>query len=580
MIPRLLAHAGWAVGNLRRWRRFRRALADPGQAQRRLLQGYLRTNADTSFGRRHRFAGIASPAEFRRRVPLSRYEDYEPWVARVRAGEPRVLSREPVLLLTPSSGSTAPAKLIPFTRGLQDEFNRAIGPWVVDLYRRHPRLARGRAYWSISPVAEVRVAEPSVIPIGFAEDSAYLGSRFQGLVARTLAVPPSVSGIADLESFRYATLFHLLRARDLALISVWHPSFLTLLLDPLAQHWESLLSDIAEGTLRLPSSGDAGDGGVFAPDPRRAGQLSCLDPSRLTTIWPRLQVISCWGDGHAEGPAAELAARFPGVAVEPKGLVATEAFVSLPFAGARPVAVASHFFEFLDDSGRPLLVEELERGGEYSVVVTTGGGLVRYRLGDRVRVEGFLSATPCLRFLGREDQVSDRCGEKLSDGHVAAVLERVLGRLGLDAGFAMLAPDDTGGLTGYTLYLEARSDPPVGLAQQLELELCDNPHYRYSVRLGQLAPLRVFRVERDAHHVYLEHLRRSGRRLGDVKPAALCPEDGWSDRFSGHYEPPPNVPAGVERRSRDGTFLRSRQGPVVGDRRVSPRDGGGAHLVR
>lgn len=581
-----LVHGLWVAGNLGRWRRFRDALADPGREQRRRLRQILAANAHTAFGRRHGFGRIASVADFRRRVPLAGYDEVEPWVARIRAGEPRVLTRDPVRRLVPSSGSTAAAKLIPFTRTLQAEFNRALGPWVVDLYRRHPRLARGRAYWSISPPAAAAAGtetEASAVPVGFADDTAYLGGRARGLVARTLAVPAAVAGLAGLEAFRHATLLALLQAEDLALISVWHPSFLTLLLEPLGRHWDRLLADLAAGTFHPPgaAAGGSGDlvGPAFAPAPRRAERLARLGPSRPAALWPHLAVISCWADGHAAAPAAALAERFPGVAVEPKGLMATEAFVSLPFGGRRPLAVTSHFFEFLDDAGRPHLADELVAGGEYAVVVTTGGGLARYRLGDRVRVEGYLDATPCLRFLGKEDQVSDRCGEKLADGHVAAVLERLLGGSGVEADFALLAPDETGGRPGYTLYLQARCPPPPGLAAGLERELAANPHYHACVRLGQLAPARVFRVEGDPHHVYLEHRRRGGHRLGDVKPAALSPEAGWSERFHGRYEPAPDRPAQVERRRGDGTFLHARQGPAVDDRALSPGDRGAADRV-
>jgi len=537
----------WAAANLRRWRRFRAALGDPGRCQRRLLLATLRANAETAFGRRHRFAGIATVEDFRRRVPLVRYDELTPWLDRIRRGEPAVLTRDRVLLLTPSGGSTAAAKLVPFTRALQAEFQRAIGPWVVDLFRRHPGLARGCAYWSLSPAAEPAGSEPEpgAVPVGFADDTAYLAGLFRRLVGRTLAVPAAVSRLADVESFRYATLLHLLRARDLALVSVWHPSFWTLLLEPLARHWERLLEDLAAGTLTPPAANENGGDAAPAPDPdpARAAELRRLGPGSPAAIWPRLAVISCWADGHAAGAAADLAGRFPGVAVEPKGLVATEAFVSLPFAGGRPVAVTSHFFEFLDDAGRPHAVDELTAGGEYSVVVTTGGGLYRYRLGDRVRVEGFSAATPCLRFLGREDRVSDRRGEKLAEGHVAAVLERLLGDADAGVRFAMLAPDDAGLGGGYTLYLESKRPPRDGLAADLERALAANPHYRWCVRLGQLAPARVFRVDGGAHHVYLEHRRRAGQRLGDVKPAALSPESGWSRRFTGRYQPSAAEPA-------------------------------------
>ena len=55
-----------------------------------------------------------------------------------------------------------------------------------------------------------------------------------------------------MDAFRYATLRHLLQADDLRLISVWNPTFLTLLLDALAANWGPLLDDLAAGTLTLP----------------------------------------------------------------------------------------------------------------------------------------------------------------------------------------------------------------------------------------------------------------------------------------------------------------------------------------
>ncbi|MCP4661052.1 MAG: GH3 auxin-responsive promoter family protein [bacterium] len=549
-----LANSLWTGGNLGRWHRFRRALHDPGRVQRRILARCLRSNAETLYGRRHGFAGIDSPDEFQRRVPLSVYDDYVPLVDRIRDGEQGVLTREPVLRLMPSSGSTAARKLIPLTRSFLAELQRGIGPWIVDLYRRHPRLKRGTAYWSISPAIATPDGEPSAVPIGFDDDSAYLGGLFQWIVERTLAVPGEVRHLAELEDFGYATLLHLLRARHLSLISVWHPSFLTLLLEPLERYWDRLLDDVAGGTVSLP-----GGNPPFVPlrgnptpaltrrlrpDRRRAEELRPLGPGALRAVWPRLGMISCWTDGHAEGAAAALRDRFPGVSLVAKGLVATEAFVSLPFAGARPLAVCSHFFELLDADGRPHLADELRAGGEYSVVVTTGGGLYRYRLQDRVRVESFLGATPCVRFLGKEDRISDRCGEKLSDGHVASVLRQVLEPLELGVRFAMLAPDEEDGTVGYTLYLESQREPPGALAAQIERALCENPHYRYCAALGQLAPARVFRVREAADKVYLEHRCRSGQRLGDVKPVALSSDGGWTRRFEGHYldaESPPGL---------------------------------------
>jgi hypothetical protein len=259
-----------------------------------------------------------------------------------------------------------------------------------------------------------------------------------------------------------------------------------------------------------------------------------IDPENLTRIWPRLGLISCWGDGHAALHLEEIRRAFPGVEIQPKGLLATEGFVTIPFQGAWPVAIRSHFFEFLEDGRWLRLTHEVEKGGVYSVVLTTGGGLYRYRLEDRVEVTGFVGRTPSLRFLGKEGHVSDLCGEKLHESFVASALERAFRRTGIAPLFAMLAPEE-GPTPGYVLYLEA-APPPPGLAELvgiLEEELAANPHYRACVALGQLAPVRVFQIEKDGFSLYLKRCRERGQRMGDVKPLALSALPGWSAVYNG-----------------------------------------------
>src|SRR5215203_18708 len=495
----------WIAANATGWWQFRRALDDPEETQRALLLRYLRDNAETAFGRQHRFSEIRTVQEFQERVPLVSYSDFEPWIERVAAGEPGVLTKSPVRTLEVTSGSAAAAKRIPYTAAMQAEIRRAVAPWIFDLYKDRPRLAMGCAYWSITPIALEEERADAPVKVGFEEDSAYLGGFWKRLVDSTLAVPGSVRFARDVESFRYDTLRFLLRRRDLTVISVWHPSFLTLLMGALPRFWDELLRRM---------------------EPQRAAELRRIGPDDLTRIWPRLGLISCWGDGHAALHLEEVRQAFPGVEIQPKGLLATEGFVTIPFQGERPVAIRSHFFEFLQEDGTPRLAHEIEKGGVYSAVLTTGGGLYRYRLEDRVEVTGFVGRTPSLRFLGKEGHVSDLRGEKLHESFVAGALERAFRRLGMAPRFALLAPEDD----GYVLYLEATPHP--GLAEAVEAiveeELAANPHYRTCVTLGQLAPVKVFPIEKDGFALYLRRCQERGQRLGDVKPLALSPLSGWS----------------------------------------------------
>ena len=300
----------------------------------------------------------------------------------------------------------------------------------------------------------------------------------------------------------------------------------------MTEQFERLIRLIADGysATELPPAENA----ILATKDRAlAAELERLDPRRPETIWPRLRQISCWTDGQAAGAARDLAAWFPNVELAPKGLIATEAFVSLPFEGARPLAVRSHVFEFIDASGNVLEVDDLTLGGEYSVVVTTGGGLYRYRLNDRVRVDGFVRRTPSIVFVGKEDYVSDLVGEKLSEGFVASVLATVFRTTGAQPAFALLAPERTEHGHRYTLFVESRVEAmPRTLDAGVERQLRANPHYDLARRLGQLEPLAVCFVGAAAHEVFLSHGVRSGAALGGVKPSCLSTDTGWRSRFA------------------------------------------------
>ncbi|MCC6457031.1 MAG: GH3 auxin-responsive promoter family protein [Caldilineaceae bacterium] len=539
-----LANGLWLASGTVDRGRFRWTLSHPAAAQASRLRQILTANQQSEFGRKHGFAQISSVREFQARVPLADYEDFAPAIARMAAGESGVLTTAPVKLFEPSSGSTAAAKLIPYTAALQREFQAGLAAWIGNLYGQMPRLIGGPAYWSLTPLTRGRQSTPGGIPIGFEEDSAYLGPLGR-LVEAALAVPNQVKQVGAMDAFRYTTLRHLLATPDLRLISVWNPTFLTLLLDALVQWWEPLLEDVAAGKLTLDEEIDPGLHAQLSrglrPDPARARQLRLLDPTDLATlaqVWPRLGLVSCWADGPAARFATELMARLPSVLMQPKGLLATEAMVSLPWLGAPRdapgalLALTSHFLEFVDEGGAVYLTHELQEGSLYSVVVTTGGGLYRYQLHDQVEVVGRVMATPRVRFVGKTDRVADWFGEKLNEQFVARCLEELWTHRGMTPRFALVAPADLADGFAYTLYVEADQWPDAdSLAAALDKLLCRNFHYDYCRRLGQLAPARV-RAVREGAATYLAICQARGMKLGNIKPALLDRGTEWEGAFT------------------------------------------------
>lgn len=490
-----LANAVWAASNLGMARRFASALREPAEAQACWLKAHLARDAESAFGRAHGFAGISDYVEFARRVPLRGWDEFAPWVARIRAGEADVLGWDPVTHLAPTSGSSGARKLIPFTAGLQAGFSAAVGAWMTDLVRARPGLLGGPSYWSVSPLTEEADDAEGRVPVGFADDAEYLGGIRAWCVRRVLAAPAELRHESDMEVFWRHTLVCLLARRDLRLISVWHPSFLELLLGAAERHWEAVCARVK----------DAG----------RAQELRRLGPQAWSQWWPALRVISCWGDQAAEPGLLALRKKFPGVWMQAKGLLATEAAVTIPWRGEYPLAVTSHFFEFIDEAGRVRRAHELERGRNYEVVVTNGGGLWRYRLGDVVECTGHFAATPTLRFLGRAGNVSDLRGEKLSEAFVAEVLHE-LWTAGERPEHAVLKACGRGADAGYVL--EISGNESASLVERLDSALSQNPHYALARRLGQLAPVRVVVLDAQAASNWLREQRQ---RLGDVKPPVL-----------------------------------------------------------
>ena len=516
-------HGAWLATCLPEAMAFSRASRQPvKRIQEQILLSILRANADTAYGRRFGFDRIRSVEAFQEQVPPIDFDDLAPWIEKAAAGEPGVLTAEPVRLFEPTSGSSAATKLIPYTHGLQEAFNRALHPWLADLFLHRPDLTTGPAYWVVTPRSGQQDRTSGGIPIGFQDDAEYFGQWAKRFVDTLMAVPSHVVRDGDSGSWRFQTLLHLLKTGDLRLVSLWNPTFLPSLLRELAPLGERLVAALES---------DA---------PNRAGLLRDLLPALRagreeglgTQLWPALRLISTWTEAEAAGGIPALRRWFPDVALETKGLLATEGVVTIPRYGApAPVlAVRSGFFEFQEgeDGETPFRTAgALEPGGRYRVLLTTPGGLYRYRLHDIVEMKGWWRSLPSLAFCGKEALVSDLCGEKLDSRHVAGILARLAGP---DARCFLAAEREPS--PHYCLFLPAGG--PIynkkNISVLLEEALCENFHYRWCREAGQLAAAEVVNLSfggAELDRRRLARLEAEGTRQGTAKLAPLDRRPGW-----------------------------------------------------
>jgi hypothetical protein len=488
MMRCLAANCLWTLASSAAWLRYRAARRNPRQVQERILCRFLRKNAETEYGRRYQYAKLRSVQQFQETVPIVGYDDVAEWIDRILHGQPQVLTTERVLFVEKTSGSASAVKYIPYTASLLAEFRAAIGAWMFDLFTGRPRLLGGEQYWSISPLARDERRTPGGLRVGIDDDTQYLGPLSRLALRQVLAVPGAAALAADIDECRRLTLRALTRCRNLRFISVWNPSFLSLLVD------------------RLPAG------------------------TRPLDCWPRLQLISCWTGSVSARFVPELRDRFPGVEIQGKGLLATEGVVSFPELG-RPApspAVTSHFFEFIDAGGTARLVDELEVGHRYRVLITTGGGLARYALGDVIEVV----APGAIEFVDRADNVSDVCGEKLSEAFVRLILEEAAAHFAME-GFIMLAPE-WGEPPHYLLFVASADG--AAIAGFVEERLRASVHYQYCRRLGQLGPVEGVPVTEGSER-YLHGCLALGQRAGNVKPAYLRRELEWRRWMAGESSP-------------------------------------------
>ncbi|MCX7400821.1 MAG: GH3 auxin-responsive promoter family protein [Planctomycetales bacterium] len=545
-------------------RAFHKATTNIRQQQEELLQSTLRDNANSSCGREHRFATIKSLEDFQKHVPICDYESLRPKIEEIASGVQGVLTSEPVLMLEPTGGSSGGSRLIPYTATLRRQFQRAIAAWMYDVLSGFPGCCKGRAYWSISPAAQRPEQTPGGIRIGFDSDAEYLAGWQRGAMKRLLAVPTPVAQLRNIENFQYATLAGLLSAKDLALISVWSPTFLTTLFARLPNWVEQIVEDIEAGQLHFPQT-DADKGfKEFSVECNRSrsrflkNKLQEFGPSAefLKTIWPLLSLVSAWGDASASMFLPELKSWLPDVPFQPKGLLATEGVTSFPLKSSpgSALAIRSHVFEFRPvetaaDVTRPAKwAWELEQGRRYQVLLTTGGGLYRYAIGDEIEVTGFARQCPLLKFTGRTGVQSDLVGEKLHEQHVRDAIRRSCESLRLEPAFAMLIPvhaeaSDQHLAPGYRAILVMRNlncttaeldNLEQQVAEKIEQQLSDNSQYRYAIGLGQLRNLDAWILPTSAERawsVYESECRRRGQKSGDIKPTVIARGAGWDNVF-------------------------------------------------
>lgn len=471
-----------------------------------MLLAKIRRNANSDFGLDHHFDRIASAADFRRRIPLSRYEDVRPYIRRVMAGNTRALfgRRQRVLMFAMTSGSTTEPKHIPVTTPFLEEYRRGWNAFGIKVFIDHPEALLRGILQVTSRMDETRTS--AGIPCGAI--SGLMSATQKRLVRKYYLNPLGTAGIED-STAKYYTIMRLAVPKDVSFMITASPATQLRLARVADARHAQLIRDVHDGTLdgHLPIPADVRSQlqPRLRPDPQAARRLEAIasDHGRLLPkhYW-NLAVVANWTGGTMGLHLDAFEEYFGSVPVRDIGLLATEGRVSLPVEDGTPAGildVCSNYFEFvpadrIEEISPPTFrCHELEVGQEYFIVLTTSAGLYRYDLRDLVRVVGYVGQAPVIEFLNKGAHISSLTGEKLTEHQVTKAMAEAGQSCRENLVHFVLAPrwDDP---PYYVLHIEGPLSEPAdrAVADALDVALQKvNIEYAAKRRSDRLGPIRT-----------------------------------------------------------------------------------------
>jgi hypothetical protein len=384
--------AMWAAAKLRvlQWNALAGNRVKLREVQEETLREHLQTSANTEFGRAHGFSGIKNYEQFKERVPLRAYADFEPYLERMRKGETDVLYPGLIPYYGQSSGTSNTAaqhKFLPISQA-QIKWQQKAG---VDVMARYLDLWGDK---ELSGGFFLALFPPSIIkqvgPVGVASNP--------GIMQLHVPYPASMLQLPKVP------------IRDIT-------------------DYDQKLAAMAEAYLDYDIRTLTGTTcwfSIFFDKVLGAANRRGMNVTHIKQVWPNLRVL--FGGGV---PAEPYRAIIEDRVGRPVALMdnynATEGGIfactdSRHDASMLMIPDRGVFFEFVprEEHGKPnarrFPLWAVEPGVDYSVVVTTQSGLFAYYMGDFIRFESIFPHR--IQFTGRASGVLSVTQELMTTSEV------------------------------------------------------------------------------------------------------------------------------------------------------------------
>lgn len=508
-----------------------------------LLFRILKQNRDTEYGRRYRFSGIRSLADFRRTVPVTEYHDYEAYIDRMVQGEEKnLITSLPVIAYAQSSGTVGGRKYVPLTQPQINVYTKHTVTRMMacaDAYLRRNRgrrLKPGRGLYTNHAIYDY-------LPNGvLSSNVADVAARQLGFLYPYILSNPYKRLFTQYEAeFRYVNTRFALQDRDTMFVfSVFLKMFTDLMLY-LEKNWRTIVDDIEKGSVSdiAKASPEVLEmlKAKIRPDPERAAELrrefeKGFDETIIPRIWPNMSVICGIGTSTFE-QFYKLSKTMTGnvpydfsIYGASEGLFAAVDELNSP---RQLMLVKSCFYEFIpqDDESRILCLDELETGKEYEIIITNMAGLYRYRCGDVIKVVGYLDECPYIQFAYRKGQLLNLAGEKTSEAHMQAAVDEIAAKAGCrilnwtvdsvikaqPCHYLLMLENDEG------RKLREYADFADGILRKI------NVRYQHFTDRGVLGKIAIADLEPGTNAEWMKSREKNGTSASTIKPVRIIDSD-------------------------------------------------------
>ncbi len=539
---------------------------DPMKAQKSTLRKIMFMNKRCEYGKKNHFSDVHSIEDFQRLVPLTSYEDYEPMVERmIHNKEKNLMFTGPNIRYCSSSGSVGKPKILP--KSANDLWKmQCIGFSVsVSVASKWLRENLGKKLPpQMGPLVMVLTGHPledgkkcngaGQIPLDYLKPI----TPFFSTSPVSLLVPEH----EELLDTSYLQLRFALQEEKVSYLGSIVVTLLTQMFDYLEEHWEMLCDDIEKGTLN-PSVKITPElrreyEKKFKPKPERTAFLrkefeKGFDTPIAPRIWPRLT----WGYGMMGSNLSlyidKLRKSIGDTPLHNMGYAAAEGFFAAPMElNTADCVLLPHciFFEFLPlDEGEekpredvtPLLIDQLEVGKKYEMIVTNYSGLYRYRTYDIYEVTGMYNNTPKVELLYRQNLSMNVANEKTTTQMIDFAAAETARKMGVELVGHSFWPDLGTKPPRYVMLTEVKDGEAMSEEDRQkfidlldeELKGVNEKYFKYR-RWGMLNRPEILILKDKTYWDYRESLRNKGVILNQIKPVTVINSREREEFFFSH----------------------------------------------